>query len=147
MKDNLKHDFLHSKCYILKYLMNIQNMFIINSLWPIDTIWKYRSGSTLNTGINVDLPSKVFGGIHLRAILQKVTMTLICNMCLEITLLKLLLHLPGANELTFSTDHLLILHQSSTRNIIQYHNHCEAKHPFIFGSFSNIYEGHANHGC
>ena len=44
---------------------------------------------------------KVLCGIygHLRAISQELLMNLIDNMCLEIILMKLLPHLPGANEL------------------------------------------------
>ena len=42
----------------------------------------------------------MFCCIHLRAIPQ-VLMHLICNMCSEITLLKLLPHLPGINELSY----------------------------------------------
>ena len=44
---------------------------------------------------NVDLLSKVFCGIQLRAISQEVLMNLIRNMHSEFPLLKLLLHLPG----------------------------------------------------
>ena len=36
-----------------------------------------------------------FCGIHLRAISQKVLINLMCNICLENTLLTLLLHFPG----------------------------------------------------
>ena len=49
---------------------------------------------------NVGLLLKVFGGIHLRAISQEVLMNFICNVCYEITLMKLLPHLPLASELT-----------------------------------------------
>ena len=41
----------------------------------------------------------MFCGIYLRAILQEVLKNLISNICLEVTLLELLPHLPGANEL------------------------------------------------
>ena len=51
----------------------------------------------------VDLSSKVFCGIHLRAISQEALMNLICNICSEITILKLV-HLPGANELNDIRD-------------------------------------------
>ena len=40
--------------------------------------------------------SKVFCGIHLRAISVDVLVNLVCNMCLEITFLKLLPHLSEA---------------------------------------------------
>ena len=46
---------------------------------------------------NVDLTSMAFCGIHLRAISQEL-MSLIRNMCSDITLLKSLSPLPGANE-------------------------------------------------
>ena len=46
-----------------------------------------------------DLSSNEFCGIYLRAISQEVPTNLICNMSSEITLLKLLPHLPGTNEL------------------------------------------------
>ena len=44
--------------------------------------------------------SKVFCGIHQRAFSQHMLILLICNMCLEITLWKLLSQLSGTNELT-----------------------------------------------
>ena len=49
---------------------------------------------------NVDLSSKVICDSHLWLISQEVHMDFLSNMCSEITLLKLLLHVPGANELT-----------------------------------------------
>ena len=51
-------------------------------------------------GISVDLSSTVFCGIQLRAISHKILMILICDIRLEITFLKLLPHLAGANELS-----------------------------------------------
>ena len=50
------------------------------------------------TWIDVDLSSKVFCGIHLRAISQEVLMNMIRNMCSEITLLKLFLHCLVVSE-------------------------------------------------
>ena len=47
--------------------------------------------------------SKRFCGICLRAIPQAVIMILIHNMYFETTLSKLLLHLPGTNELTYES--------------------------------------------
>ena len=47
---------------------------------------------------NVDLSSKVFYGIHMRAILHEMLMNLICNMYFQITFFKLP-HLLGAKEL------------------------------------------------
>ena len=48
------------------------------------------------TWTNVDLSSKVFSGIHMRAILE-VLQNIIYNMCSDITLLKLLPRLFGAH--------------------------------------------------
>ena len=50
------------------------------------------------TRTNVDLSSQVFCGIYLRAISQVVLINL--NMCSDITFLKLLPHLPGANDIS-----------------------------------------------
>ena len=52
-----------------------------------------------STSTHVDLSSKVFHGIHQGAISQELLMKLIHNICLEITLLKLLPHFQRANEL------------------------------------------------
>ena len=51
------------------------------------------------TSINVDLLSNVYCNIHPRTVQQQVLMNFIRNICLEITLLKSLPHIPGANEL------------------------------------------------
>ena len=48
---------------------------------------------------NFDLSSKMYCGFHLKAIPQEVLMKLYCEMFREITLLKLLPHLPGVSEL------------------------------------------------
>ena len=53
---------------------------------------------------NVDLSSKVFCGIRLRASSQEVLINLIRNMCTEITTWNLLPYLPGANEFYFHHD-------------------------------------------
>ena len=62
-----------------------------NLLWPSDAIWRHRSGSTLAqvtacywrhqaiTRTNLDLSSKLFYGIHLRAISQEALMDISCN--------------------------------------------------------------------
>ena len=92
---------------------------LINSLWPSATIWLYRSGSTLAsrhqaiTWTNIDLSSKVFCGIHLGAISQKVYMNLIHNICSEITLLELLPHLPQVNELILQSVRKKVSEKSS----------------------------------
>ena len=80
-----------------------------NSLWPRDAMWPHRSVSILAqvmawclkhqaiTWTNIDVSTKVFCGIHLREISQML-INFFCKMCLEITLLKLIPQLPGANE-------------------------------------------------
>ena len=50
-----------------------------------------------------------FCGIAINAISQEVFMNLICIMCLEIILVKLLAHLPGANALGRILDRLYIV--------------------------------------
>ena len=84
-----------------------------------DTIWSHRSRSTLSQVMAWCLraprhylnqcwliSSKVFCDTDLRAIAQELLMDLICNICLDIKLLKLLpclkfqWNLPGASELT-----------------------------------------------
>ena len=72
--------------------------------------WSHRFGPTLvqlmacclsatshyhQAIINVDVSSKVFSEIHLRSI----SLSLIHNRCVEITLLKLLPHLTAANKI------------------------------------------------
>ena len=50
----------------------------------------------INIGLgNADWSFKEFCGIHLKAITLEMLMNQIHNMCLEITLLNLLPHLPG----------------------------------------------------
>ena len=66
----------------------------------------------------LSLPWKLCGGIHMRAVSREVLMDLINNKYWEITLLKLLLYLPGANELTSGIKQLwtkcLIKHHITT---------------------------------
>ena len=83
----------------------------INSLLPSDAKWQQRSRSTLAQVMACCLMAsnhylkqcwliiKGACGIHLRAIV-KLLMNLICNTCSEDTPSKLLMHLPGANDLT-----------------------------------------------
>ena len=52
---------------------------------------------------NVNWSSKEFCDVPLKAISQELLMNLIHNICSKVILLKLLLHFPGANEL--STGH------------------------------------------
>ena len=85
-----------------------------NSLWLNDAIWRYRSGSTLAQVMACCLrePNHYLNQCWLivkyvrwhsaESNFVRSVPELILDMCLEITLLKLLPHLPGANELTFS---------------------------------------------
>ena len=87
--------------------------FLFSSLWPSDTIWRYCSGSILAQVLPWGLiapshylnqcwliiSSKVFCGIHLRAISSEGLMNFIRSMPSEIMLFKLLPHLPKANDL------------------------------------------------
>ena len=61
--------------------------------------WQYQA----ITWPNVDLSTLLFCGIHLRVIPQEERMTVIYNMSSGITLLKLLTHLHGVNELIIGT--------------------------------------------
>ena len=67
---------------------------------PSDAIWPTLAQGQVNTPTSGDLSSKVFFGIHLRAMYQEFLMNLIRYICSEIILLKLLPHLPDANGLT-----------------------------------------------
>ena len=75
----------------------------INSLWPSDAMWRYRTGSTLAqviTSTNVDLSSVKSFGIHLRAISHEMLKISSLDVSLKITNLRLHPHLPGTNELS-----------------------------------------------
>ena len=79
---------------------------------PSDATWSHRSGSTLAQVMACYLTAQshclnqwshikgFFIDIHLRAISQVVPKNLICCMCSERILLRLLPHLPVATELT-----------------------------------------------
>ena len=103
-----------------KIEMRIWYSKLINSLWPVDTIWPYRSGSTLiqviawylTAYLNQCWPPVVshdgvsqFGGIHPRAVLEEILKMFMES--LKITDLKLQPHLLEANELTINAfiDH------------------------------------------
>ena len=85
---------------------NVLEPQCVNSLWPNDAIWQYKSVSTLAQVMACCLtaPSHYLCqcwllisdlcGIHLRAISQRVAKLLCCIMCLKIILLTLLLYLP-----------------------------------------------------
>ena len=96
----------------------------IASMWRSDIIWRHRSGSTLAQVMDCylkvpikPLPMLTFHqrcslcGIHMKA--QAVLMILICNMCSDITLLKLLPHFPVAIELMTNKLHCVTLVISS----------------------------------
>ena len=83
---------------------------VVRPLWPSDTTCRHRFGSTLAQEMvccltapshYVDLSSKVFCGIHFRAVSQEVLRNLIRNTYSKVTLLELLPHLTGPNELIF----------------------------------------------
>ena len=88
-------------------------MCIINSLWPSDTIWQHRSGSTLaqvmaccltapNHYLNQcwRIISEVqWRDIHIRAISQEMPQPSLTKICLKITCLKFHSNFPGGNEL------------------------------------------------
>ena len=64
----------------------------------------------------LELATVVFSGIHLRAISQEVLIKLIFNMYRDITFLKLLLHLPGTNELNNESQYFSALAADNNRN-------------------------------
>ena len=82
------------------------SLFHLNWLWPGDTIWRQRSGSTLAqvmawawgqqaiTWTNVDLSSVKSWGIHLRDILRETLKVSILDVSLKITNLRRQTHLP-----------------------------------------------------
>ena len=78
---------------------------LFNSMWPSDTIWRHKSGSTVAwqhqaiTWTNVDLSWVRSSGLHLRAILQETPQPSVTKISLKITYLKFCSNLPGANEL------------------------------------------------
>ena len=96
----------------------------VNLLWPRDTIWWHRSGSTLAqvmacclTATNHYLNQcwllicEGFFCICLRAISQWLLTLLFCIMSLNIILVELLPYFPGANELNhIMGGHMACLH-------------------------------------
>ena len=82
----------------------------INSLWPADTIWWHRYGSTLarvmacclTTPSNYRISSVKSSDIHLRAISQEIPQQSITKIGLKTAYLKFNSNLPGANGLTSS---------------------------------------------
>ena len=81
--DNVLHiwSHRHDEAVIFKLLAN--------SLWPSDAIWWHRFDGINYQAItwtSEDFSSKVFCGIHLRAISQEMLINFTCNMCLEIAL-------------------------------------------------------------
>ena len=116
MSDNVVYQCLHMYRPLMKrglhycYLsLDKHDESHVNSLWPGDTIWRHRSGSTLAqewlgaswfqviTWANVDLSLVRLCGIRLRAI-SWVPMLLFWNVSLKSMLLKSLPHLPRANN-------------------------------------------------
>ena len=99
----------HELCYlgwhlrdvviISKVYLHEEHLLWINSLSHSDVTVTWRHQAI--TWTNVDLLSKLFCGLHLRAVSQDLLMNLIRHMFLETALLKLLPHLPAAIELKF----------------------------------------------
>ena len=98
------------------------NSNVINSLLPNDSIWHQKYRSTLAEVMTCCLmaPSRYMNqcwllisevcGIHLRAITQWVLKLLLGMMSLKKLLVKLLPHLPGANELIVWNKQFFIFH-------------------------------------
>ena len=84
---------------ILDILLNLTKLCLVHCSLQCHVTYIWVSIDSGNGWTSVDLSSKMFCGIHLRAISQEVLMNLISNMCSEITLLNLPPHLPGTNEL------------------------------------------------
>ena len=84
---------------------------LLSSLWPGNTIWWHKFWVTIGSdnGLlpepNVNLSSKEFCDVPLKAISQELLMNLIHNICSKVILLKLLPHFPGANELSTRPGH------------------------------------------
>ena len=81
---------------------------IINSLWPNDAIWSYRSWSTLACCLMAPshclnqcwlIINVILWYLHLRAMSQEMLLISILEMSLTITNLRSQPHLSGANEL------------------------------------------------
>ena len=102
-----------------------------NSLWSSDAMWQLRSGSTLAqvmlvfwlyqtiTQTKVDLSSKMFLGIHLRAITQELFLKLIHNMYSGVTLLKSLSHLPGTISSNSDSKYTIYIYTYTNSHKVQ----------------------------
>ena len=91
----------------------------INSLWPSDTIWRQRSGSTLAQVMACCLtaPSHYLNqcwlmssDIHIRPILQEMPQPSITKTRSKITYLKFHSNFPGANVLRLMSLHNKLYH-------------------------------------
>ena len=116
--------------------------YIIDSLWPIDTIWQHRSGSQLAQVMACCLmaPNHYLNQcwlniscIHPRAISQKM-----CKICwqkfsFKIWVLKIIMHLPGDSE-------------SNTRSTKNKHCNHNKTLPILCTSL-NIYSTHIQENC
>ena len=79
---------------------------LVNSVWPSDTIWRQRSGSTLAQVMDCCLtaPSHylnqywlmIISEVHISVISQEMPQPLITKICLKITCLKFHSNFPGA---------------------------------------------------
>ena len=86
----------------------------VNSLWPSDTIWRQRSGSTLAkvmvwclTALShfknqcwLVIIEVQWHHVNIRAISQEMSQSSVTEICLKITYLKFQSNFPGANEST-----------------------------------------------
>ena len=114
--------------------------FYFNSLWPSDTIWKHKSGSTLAQVMacclmapshyltNLDLSSVRSNGIHLSAILQEIAQPSVTKISFVIIHLKFCSNLSGANELTPQPSHIYCIYISDLGHycVIQWLFPCSA---------------------
>ena len=91
----LKWSISKTNCLYYSTRVDLYSHWILFIQCTYITAWQHQAIAWTN----VDLSSKVFCGIPLRAISQEVLMNLTHCMCSEIAL-PTLLH-PGANELTF----------------------------------------------
>ena len=96
------YDFFHSTIYMMNF--HLAQWGVVTPYGNIDSRRLKRSllawGHQAITWTNVDLPSKVFSGIHLSSNLQGVFLSFISDLWSEFTFLKLLPH-----KLTVKQNH------------------------------------------
>ena len=99
--------FLSIEKWIHRFMWHQWEILTHCGLWPSDTIWQQRSGSTLAqvmawrhqaiTWTNVDWSSVKSSDIHIRAISQEMPQPSITKICLNFTCLKFHSNFQGAN--------------------------------------------------